>query len=111
MCIPRVLVPCLIAIMAAVACSDSPTAPSAMPPTPAGVPDVAGTYRGPITLTITGAPGHSPMRDTGEFTVIAVQDGATVTISATARWPWGDQTVWTDRVGTIDTLGTFTSPS
>ena len=105
MCIPRVLVPCLIAIMVAVACSDSPTAPSA---TPAGVPDVAGTYRGPITLTITGAPGHLPMRDTGQFTVTATQAGSTVTLSATARWPWGDQVVWTDVAGTIDTLGTFT---
>ena len=99
----------VFAVLAVAGCEQPPTGPS--PVTTSGVPDVAGTYRGPITLTITDAPGHGPMRDTGQFTVTVTQDGSTVTISATARWPWGNQVVWTDTVGTIDTLGTFTSPT
>ena len=96
-------------VLAGAACKQLPTAPSSLPAS--GVPDVAGTYRGTITMTITGASGHSPMRDTGQFTVTVTQDGSTVTISATARWPWGDQVVWTDLVGTLDTLGTVTGTS
>ncbi len=78
---------------------------------PYAAPDVAGTYLGPITLTITDAPGQGPMRDTGQLTATVTQSGATVTISATARWPWGDQAVWSNVVGTIDTVGTFTGPA
>ena len=51
------------------------------------------------------------MRDTGQLTATVTQSGATVTISATARWPWGDQAVWSNVVGTIDTVGTFTGPA
>ena len=101
-----------LVLLAAAACEQLPTGPSDLPRTAAGVPDVAGTYRGPVTLTIPRAPGYSPMRDTGQMTVTVTQAGTTVTLTATVTWPWsgGPETIWRDAVGTLDAIGTWTAP-
>ena len=76
-------------------CSGSPIAPTGT----AGFPDIAGTYSGTLTLTITGAPGHPPMRGTSTLVV-------TVTQSA-GKSP---QLIWDGVRGTIDAIGIFTGP-
>ena len=109
-----------LAVLAAAACEHmprSPLAPSTLSLAPGppldpttGVAAVSGIYRGPITMTITGAPGHGPMRDTGQLTATVTQDGSLVTLSADAEWTTGHQVVWRNVVGTIDSLGLWTGP-
>ena len=72
-------------------------------------PNVAGTYSGILTLTITGADGHPPMRGTSTLVVTVTQSGSEVTLSATQTWP-GESPIllWDGVRGTIDSLGIFT---
>ena len=90
-----------------VGCVDSPIAPTGT----AGFPDVAGTYSGTLTLTITGAPGHPPMRGTSTLVVTATQSGREVTLSGTQAWPGeSPQLLWDGVRGTVDAIGIFTGP-
>ena len=74
-------------------------------------PDVAGTYSGILTLTITGAPGHPPMRGTSTLVVTVTQSGSEVTLSATQTWPGeSPQLIWDGVMGTVDAIGIFTGP-
>ncbi len=106
-----------LTVLAGAAC-ESPTGPSDLSGVAvgagagAGVAAVAGTYRGPVTLTIPNAPGEPPMRDTGQLTVSVTQDGPTVTLTGTVDWPWtgGHETIWRDVVGTLNAIGTWTGP-
>ena len=103
------VVPVLIAILAAVACSDSsPTAPTPL----SDVPNVAGTYSGVLTQTVTGAPGHPPMRGTSTLVVTVTQSGKEVTLSGTQTWP-GESPIllWDMVMGTIDASGIFSGPA
>ena len=88
-------------------CSGSPIAPTGT----AGFPDIAGTYSGTLTLTITGAPGHPPMRGTSTLVVTVTQSGSEVTLSGTQTWPGeSPQLIWDGVRGTIDAIGIFTGP-
>ena len=100
-----VLALCLVLV----GCVDSPIAPSGT--AGSGFPDVAGTYSGPLTLTITGAPGHPPMRGPSTLVVTVTQSGNEVTLSGTHSWPGESPILVWDRVrGTVDAIGIFTGP-
>ena len=73
-----------------------------MAPTVSGVPNVAGTYTGDVTvsmpeLNITG---------TGQMTMTVVQDGETVTITGSQTWD-GVTTGLTALTGTVSKTGVF----
>ena len=70
--------------------------------------DVAGTYRGELTLTVTDAPGYDPMRGTADMTVTAIQTGRQVQIHGTITWPGEEPTViWDGVMGTVDDNGVW----
>lgn len=75
------------ALAAVVAGCESPTAPT--PPTispDTGIPQVAGTYAGDLTMTVTGHRDETqpdPVRSRGHMRVTAEQVEWTVTLSAT----------------------------
>ena len=86
----------------------TPTAPTAF----GNAPDVAGTYSGPLTVTVTDAPGYNDMRGTSTFTVTVTQSGNTVTLSGTQTWPGeSPEIIWDGVMGTIDASGIFTWPT
>ncbi len=98
----------LIVALLCVGC-DSPTSPTRVIPN--AIPQVAGTYRGNLVLTVTEAPGYDPMRGTARMTATAVQDGWTVTLTGSSAWPGRDPTiVWNAVEGTIDEDGVWTGP-
>lgn len=87
----------LLALLVA-ACGDgAPTAPSALP-------QVAGTYNGPITLASSLAPQESL---TGQMRMVVVQDGAQLTITASITL-FGETTEQPAITGTLDESGAFT---
>ena len=104
-----VALPLVLAIISCSAC-ESPTGPS--PFADADAPDVAGTYSGSITLTITDAPGYAPMRGDSTLVVIVTQVGHEVTLTGTQAWP-GESPIliWDGVMGTIDAIGIFTGPA
>ena len=88
---------------------NSPTAP-----TTTGVdtvPQVAGIYTGPITITVTGAPGEPPIRGTAAMTITVTQVGREVTLTGTLTAPGEPPTaLWDDDkplTGTVDDNGVF----
>ena len=84
-----------------------PTAPTAF----GSASDVAGTYSGPLTVTVTGAPGYDPMRGTSTLTVTVTQSGSEVTVSMTQTWPGqSPEIIWDSVRGTVDAIGIFTLP-
>ena len=107
MMLPRLL-PIALCLLLMVGCVDSPTAPTGLGG--GAVPDVAGTYSGTITLTITGS--RRPMRGTSTLVVTVAQSGNEVTLSGTQRWP-GESPIliWDGVRGTIDSLGIFSGPA
>ena len=100
-----------LALIAGAAC-ELPAGPSDLPTTSSGVPDVAGTYSGTLTLTITGAPGHPPMRGPSTLVVTVTQVGHEVTLTGTQAWPGESPIlVWDGVRGTIDAIGIFSGPA
>ena len=63
-----------------IGCVENPAGPTGL--SDSGFPDVAGTYSGTLTLTITGAPGHPPMRGPSTLIVTVTQSGNEVTLSS-----------------------------
>ena len=105
----RLSVLALCLCLALVGCEGSPTAPTGF--SGSDVPNVAGTYSGTITLTITGAPGHPPMRGPSRLIVTVTQSGKEVTLTGTQAWPGESPTlIWDGVRGTIDAVGIFTGP-
>ena len=75
----RRLATCAVVVVATVACGgDSrPTAPSPQPQ----IPNVAGTYRGPLTITASTDDGLVMFSLSGTMQITVVQAGAQLTIS------------------------------
>ena len=93
-----------------IGCVENPAGPTGL--SDSGFPDISGTYSGIITLTITGAPGHPPMRGPSTLVVTVTQSGNEVTLSATHAWPGESQRqIWNGVRGTIDAIGIFTGPT
>ena len=100
----------IVLCLALAGCDGNPLAPTGI----AGAgdfPDVAGTYSGTLTQTVTGAPGHPPMRGTSSLVVTVTQSGSEVSLTGTQTWP-GESPIllWDGVKGTIDALGIFTWP-
>ena len=105
--IPRLAAIALCFIM--VGCGDSPTAPTAI--SGGGFPDIAGTYSGPMTVTVTGATGYDAMRGTSTLTITVTQSGSEVTVSMTQTWPGeSPEILWDSVRGTVDAIGILTLP-
>ncbi len=83
------------------ACNDS--GPAA--PTPA-IPDVAGTYSGPLVLTVAVAPGNTQTLN-GTMRLVATQSGSQVTLSGTITI-FGATEELPPTVGMINKDGEFT---
>ena len=93
--------------MAVTAGCDLPTSPTHEIQN--AIPQVAGTYNGELTMTVTDAPGEPPMRGTADMEAIVRQREWRVTLDGTITWPGELPTViWNDVDGTIDRRGRVT---
>ena len=108
----RRLATCAVVLVATAACGGdsspttpfSPTAPSPQPQ----IPNVAGTYRGPLTITAS-LEGVVLVRLSGTMQITVVQAGAQLTI--TGAIAIFDETSALDAVtGTVDATGRVTFP-
>ena len=97
---PSVLVIGAVAALVLVAGCESPTAPTTL--------DLAGTYRGVLTLKITDAPREPPMREDADMAITVTQTGSSVTLSGTIQWPGEPvEDVFQRLTGTVDEDGVF----
>ena len=107
------LATCVVLIVATAACGgdSSPTTPfSPTPPSPQPqIPNVAGTYRGPLTITAALAGGAVMVSLSGTMHITVVQAGAQLTI--TGAIAIFDETSALETVtGTVDDTGRVTFP-
>ena len=107
------LAPCAVLIVATAACGgdSSPTTP--VSPTPLSpqpqIPNVAGTYQGPLTITASLDGGVVMLSLSGTMHITVVQAGAQLTISGSIAI--FDETSALDTVtGTVDDTGRVTFP-
>ena len=75
----RLLATCAVVVVATASCggASSPTAPSPQPQ----IPNVAGTYSGPLTITASAAGGVLLVSLSGTMQITVVQAGAQLTIT------------------------------
>ena len=102
----RRLATCAVVVVATAACGgdSSPTAPSPQPQ----IPNVAGTYRGPLTITAS-LEGVVLVRLSGTMQITVVQAGAQLTITGSVSI--FDETSALEAVtGTVDATGRVTFP-
>ena len=98
---------CAVLIVATAACGgdSSPTAPSPQPQ----IPNVAGTYRGPLTITASTDDGVVMVSLSGTMQLTVVQAGAQLTITGSVSI--FDETSALEAVtGTVDDTGRVTFP-
>ena len=121
----RLLAACAVVVVATASCGDNrnPTAPAPQPQ----IPNVAGTYRGPLTITASGVAGVLMISLSGTMHMTVVQAGAQLTLTGsisifeeTSELPAITGTVndtglvtfppstFVDTPGTGDTCGTIT---
>ena len=103
----RRLATCAVLIVATAACGgdSSPTAPSPQPQ----IPNVAGTYRGPLTITASLEGGVLMLSLSGTMQITVVQAGAQLTITGSVSI--FDETSALEAVtGTVDETGLVTFP-
>ena len=101
------LAACAVVIVATAACGgdSSPTAPSPQPQ----IPNVAGTYRGPLTITAALDGGVVMVSLSGTMQLTVVQAGAQLTITGSVAI--FDETSALEAVtGTVDDTGRVTFP-
>ena len=101
------LATCAVVIVATAACGgdSSPTAPSPQPQ----IPNVAGTYRGPLTITAALDGGVVMVSLSGTMQLTVVQAGAQLTITGSVAI--FDETSALEAVtGTVDDTGRVTFP-
>ena len=102
----RRLATCAVVVVATAACGgdSSPTAPSPQPQ----IPNVAGTYRGPLTITAS-LEGVALVRLSGTTQITVVQAGTQLTITGSTTIL--DETSALETVtGTVDATGRVTFP-
>ena len=75
----RLLAACAVVVVATASCGDNrnPTAPSPQPQ----IPNIAGTYRGPLTITASGVAGVLMISLSGTMHMTVVQAGAQLTLT------------------------------
>ena len=103
----RRLATCAVVIVATAACGgdSSPTAPSQQPQ----IPNVAGTYRGPLTITAALDGGAVMVSLSGTMQITVVQAGAQLTITGSTTIL--DETSALETVtGTVNDTGRVTFP-
>ena len=103
----RRLATCAVVVVATAACGgdSSPTAPSPQPQ----IPNVAGTYRGPLTITASTDDGLVMFSLSGTMHLTVVQAGAQLTITGSVSI--FDETSALEAVtGTVDDTGRVTFP-
>ena len=103
----RRLATCAVVVVATAACGgdSSPTAPSPQPQ----IPNVAGTYRGPLTITAALEGGAVMVSLSGTMQITVVQAGAQLTITGSTTIL--DETSALEAVtGTVDDTGRVTFP-
>ena len=103
----RRLATCAVVVVATAACGgdSSPTAPSPQPQ----IPNVAGTYRGPLTITAALEGGVVMVSLSGTMQLTVVQAGAQLTITGSVSI--FDETSALEAVtGTVDATGRVTFP-
>ena len=109
----RRLATCAVVVVATAACGgdSSPTTPvSPTPPSPQPqIPNVAGTYRGPLTITAALEGGVVMVSLSGTMQLTVVQAGAQLTITGSVSI--FDETSALEAVtGTVDDTGRVTFP-
>ena len=103
----RRLATCAVVVVATAACGgdSSPTAPSPQPQ----IPNVAGTYRGPLTITASLEGGAVMVSLSGTMQITVVQAGAQLTITGSTTIL--DETSALEAVtGTVNDTGRVTFP-
>ena len=107
------LATCAVLIVATAACGGdsrptTPVSPTPLSPQPQ-IPNVAGTYQGPLTITAALAGGAVMVSLSGTMHITVVQAGAQLTI--TGAIAIFDETSALDTVtGTVDNTGRVTFP-
>ena len=103
----RFLATCAVVVVATASCggASSPTAPSPQPQ----IPNVAGTYSGPLTITASAAGGVLMVSLSGTMQITVVQAGAQLTITGSISI-FEETNALEAVTGTVDNTGGVTFP-
>ena len=104
----RLLAACAVVVVATASCGgdSSPTAPSPQPQ----IPNVAGTYSGPLTITASAAGGALMVNLSGTMQITVVQAGAQLTITGSISI-FEETNALQAVTGTVNETGLVTFPS